>query len=428
MPQYVIDYFWNLWSVSLEAAPWLLLGLIVSGLIKVWLPTRLMQRFLGGKGWLPIVNAAVLGTPLPLCSCSVIPAAITIRRSGASKPATVSFLVATPENGADSLALSYALLGPFMTIVRPVAAIFSALAAGFLTLWFTRNEADEATAVQMSKAGAQAVAPSKDHALAVSSCCETSTDKPLPVSSCCDSKAVVPVVSSCCSTDNIAAEKPAPASSCCETTTTSCCSSIAASDVAGSPSLAARLAAAVHFAVDDLLGDIVLWLGIGLLLAALVSTFISPGAMAQWGSGIGPMLIMLIVGVPMYTCATASTPLAAAMLMAGVSPGTTLVFLLAGPATNIGTIGIVRRELGTRTCAAYLIGVCGGALLTGLATDWLVAAMKISISGQVHDHGHFVPHWLAVASLILLIAMTIKLFAGRLLKKQTKDCHSPATA
>lgn len=72
--QLAAEYFNKLWRVLLEAAPWLLFGLLIAGAIKVWLPTRLLQRWLGGRGFLPIINAAVLGTPLPLCSCSFVPA------------------------------------------------------------------------------------------------------------------------------------------------------------------------------------------------------------------------------------------------------------------------------------------------------------------------------------------------------------------
>jgi uncharacterized membrane protein YraQ (UPF0718 family) len=131
--QYIQLFAFNLWSLWVDAAPWLLVGLLLAGVVKVWLPAALMNRWLGGRGMGSIIQAAILGTPLPLCSCSVLPAAMTIYRSGGSKGATVSFLIATPENGIDSIALSYVLLGPFMTVVRPVAAIFSAVLAGVLT-------------------------------------------------------------------------------------------------------------------------------------------------------------------------------------------------------------------------------------------------------------------------------------------------------
>ena len=122
----------NFTSLFLESAPWLLLGLILSGLLKMFVPMQHIQSLLGGHGFKSTVKAALLGAPLPLCSCGVIPAAIALRRAGASKAATTSFLVSTPETGVDSITISYVLLGPFMAIVRPIAAIMSAITAGLL--------------------------------------------------------------------------------------------------------------------------------------------------------------------------------------------------------------------------------------------------------------------------------------------------------
>ena len=332
----------NLLHVVLEAAPWLLLGLVVSGLIKVYLPAGLLQRWLGGRGVTPVFTAAVIGTPLPLCSCSVVPAALTLRRGGASKGATVSFLVSTPENGADSIALSWALLGPFLTVARPVAAVFSAVLAGLL-----------ARAADAEEAPAPAEAPP-------------------PAAPCCSSTPV-PAATSCCGSGGGVAAEPVERSR-------------------------PKPLEAVRYAADELFGDIAFWLTLGILLAALVQTLVPPGTIAGWGSGLPAMLGVMLLGVPMYLCATASTPVAAALLLAGVSPGTALVFLLAGPATNLGTIGIVRKELGGRACAAYLVGACGGALACGLAADWVVGRWGIDVAASVGDAHEMLPLWLSAGS------------------------------
>ena len=343
----------HLLQLSLEASPWLVLGLIVSGLLKVWMPTALLRRWLGGTGLRPIVLAALLGTPLPLCSCSVIPAAVTLRRSGASKGATTSFLVATPENGADSIALTYALLGPFMTIVRPIAAILSAVLAGVLTMLVDKDPND-LTATKSTQAP-----------------CDTN----------------------CCNTG---------------------CAAGTAEEAPSRTSLVGKVRAAMRYAVEDLFKDIAVWLAVGLVLAAVIQTFVPPDAMTRWGSGMFAMLAMLVIGVPMYICATASTPVAAAILAAGVSPGTALVFLLAGPATNLGTVGIVRRELGTRACAAYLVGVCGGAVLSGLAVDRLALWLDYSVADTAVTDDRLIPYWLEVGCLVLLLIFAFRLIYGRL--------------
>lgn len=345
---YLATFFDELWRVLLEAGPWLLLGLIVSGLIKAFMPVSLMMRWLGGRGVGPIMRAAILGTPLPLCSCSVVPAAVTLRRGGASRGATASFLVATPENGADSIALSYALLGPVMTLLRPVAAIFSALLAGLLTSWTERDE----TAATPQDA------------------------EPPPAS--CSSQAAA----SCCGGD-----KAQP------------------SDMR----LGAKLVLGGRYAIGDLLGDIAPWLAVGLVLAAVINTFVSPGQIAGWGSGLPAMGLMLLIGVPMYICATASTPVAASLLIAGVSPGTVLVFLLAGPATNLGTLGIVRRELGGRAAGMYLTGVVVGAVVAGLVTDWMVADLGLDVVAQAADGPELISRALAVASVVVLGLLTARM-------------------
>ena len=104
--------------------------------MKALIPTAFLQRHLSGDGIGSISKAAVLGAPLPLCSCGVIPAALGLRKAGASKPATASFLVSTPETGVDSISITYALMGPLMAVVRPVAALVSAVSAGLLVAVF----------------------------------------------------------------------------------------------------------------------------------------------------------------------------------------------------------------------------------------------------------------------------------------------------
>ncbi len=332
-----LDYLDSLLAISLDAAPWLLFGLLSAGLIKAWVPESAINRWLGGHGLWPITKAALVGAPLPLCSCGVLPAALALHRGGASRGSTVSFLIATPETGADSVALSYALLGPFMTIVRPIAAVISAIFAGLLA----------------------SLAPGLTAQVAAPDSCGCSC-------------------SGGCSA-------PSP-----------------------SPGFWQRNRDGLSYALGDILDDIAPWLGLGLLLAALIATAVEPQAMAEWGGGLPAMLAMLLVGVPMYICATASTPLAAALLLAGLSPGTVLVFLLAGPATNIATLAVVKRELGPAVLAAYLGGIALSAVGLGLLTDAIAAHYAIDIPAQLAEGGEWLPAWLAWGSLGLLLLAVIK--------------------
>lgn len=332
----------NLLRLYLEAAPWLLLGLAAAGVIKAWVPEGRIGRWLGGQGPWPVVKAALVGAPLPLCSCGVLPAALGLRRAGASRGATLSFLIATPETGVDSLAVSYALLGPFLAVLRPVAAVGSAIVTGLLTVLLPAERRRPLFQVAAAPTGCG------------------------------------------CSGDCAAAAVPATRTAW------------------------SRTVSGLRYALTDILDDITLWLAAGLLLAAAVATWVPPLAMAQWGGGLPAMLLMLLVGIPMYICATASTPLAAGLLLAGVSPGAVLVFLLTGPATNIATMAVVRREMGTMVLALYLAGVALSAVVFGLVTDALAHHFAIDVQGQLGAAQMLVPGWLAWCSGLLLLLCAVK--------------------
>ena len=358
----------NLLDLSLEAAPWLVLGLVIGGLIKALVPTDFLQKHLSGKGLVSIIKAALFGAPLPLCSCGVIPAALGLRRAGASKPATISFLVSTPETGVDSVTISYALLGPFMAIVRPIAAIVSAITAGLL----------------VGRSEENIISISKKEGL-TSSCCSTESSG----ASCCSSTPE-PVISSCCASDD-------KGDSCCDTS----------DHVHEESGFIQKAWAGIVYSFDTLFADVFFWLIIGLVFAAIVKTFVPMTFLAEWGSGLPAMIVMLLIGIPMYVCATASTPIAAGLLLAGVSPGTAMVFLMAGPATNISTLGIIGKELGRRSLTAYLAGVGIIALATGFVVDYLVALWGIDVQAQISHSEDLVPSPIAWISLLILVATVI---------------------
>ncbi|MDW5378149.1 SO_0444 family Cu/Zn efflux transporter [Halomonas sp. HP20-15] len=348
-----LSAFWHLW---LDAAPWLLLGLVVAGLMQALLDANRLARHLGGEGAWPSVKAALLGAPLPLCSCGVIPAALGLRRSGASRGSTASFLIATPETGVDSIALSYALLGPLLAIVRPVAAIVSAITAGVLT---SVSEPRSASSLSASAVATDAAPGTSGSACCSSSGCSTASET------------------------GTGPRKPTRAP------------------------LAQRLLAGQRTAFGDLFGDLAGWLLVGLALAAAVTAFVPESFLTRFGDGLAAMLVMAAIGVPMYICASASTPLAAGLLLAGVSPGAVLVFLLAGPATNIATLGIVRRELGTRTLGIYLASVVGVAIAFGYLTNALAGVWGIDVQTELAASGELLPSWLTLGAAGILAALTL---------------------
>lgn len=131
------------WQVLVLMAPYLLLGFGMAGVVFVALPADWVRRHMGGSGLWQVVKAALFGVPLPLCSCGVLPVAFSLRRHGASRGATASFLACTPQTGVDSIAATYALLGPVLAVFRVVAALVSGLLAGSLVAAAYPHDAPE---------------------------------------------------------------------------------------------------------------------------------------------------------------------------------------------------------------------------------------------------------------------------------------------
>ena len=372
-----LSFFQNLLELSLEASPWLIVGLALGGLMKALIPTEFLQKHLSGSGFASIGKATLLGAPLPLCSCGVIPAAIGLRQAGASKPATAAFMVSTPETGVDSITVTYALMGPFMAIVRPISALVSAFVSGSLVAIFDPDE-------PVKK-------PGHTHVAEASCCATTAKETVKEANACCDSEPVK-TEASCCDT------QPKAESSCCSTETSQ----------PAEQSFISKAWSGIQYAFTNLLDDIIFWLMIGMLFAAASKTFLPPEFLAQWGQGIPAMLVMIAAGIPMYICATASTPVAAGLLMAGMSPGVALVFLLTGPATNVSTLGVIGKELGKRSMWLYLAGVSITAIISGVVVDWLVGVYSIDIKTQVTAGHEMMPMWLEVGSLALLVAVVLR--------------------
>lgn len=328
----LIDNFILLFT---ESAPYLLLGLLLAGIIRILVPDSWINKFLGQNS--SVVTAALIGTPLPLCSCSVIPTAIGIRRAGASKASTASFMVSTPETGVDSIGVTLALMGPVMAIARPISAILSAIAAGTLVrLWDTETPPIQEEAVK----------------------------------SCCGGK----------------------------------------KEVLG---FGQKMKNAVVYGYGKLLSDFMGWLLIGIGFAALIQTYVPPTLLSEYGNGIFAMLIAVVISIPMYICATASTPVAAGLMLSGISPGAALVFMLTGPATNIATLMVVKNELGIRSLMAYLTGVIVTALAMGLTLDWIVEYFQLTIEVSQGEHGDMTS-LLYSASAIILAGLIIWQYGKKL--------------
>ena len=295
---------------------WFLIGIVLAGLVWHFFRDRSIARLMAGNNRKGVLRAALIGLPLPLCSCSVLPVASQLRSSGAGRGQVAAFLVSTPETGVDSIALTYSLTDPILTIARPVAAFVTALAAGTIETAFP----DTQTLI------------SQDSSSCDSGCCDCATNK-----------AIQPKQG---------------------------------------------IFRSIHYAFTDLLGDLAPYLVFGFLLAGLVGalfgqhmTELPELLRSGWGGYLGAV----IVGLPLYICASSSTPLAAALLAGGFSPGMVLVFMMSGAATNLSTIAVVKRILGLPGTIRYLITIVVVSILFGLLTDQAYLLLNVHPSYRFGD-------------------------------------------
>ena len=418
-----------------------MLGLLIAGIINVYLPKDFLNKHLGSDGLLTTIKAALIGAPMPLCSCGVIPAALGLRRAGASKSATTAFLVSTPETGIDSISVSYVLLGPFMAIIRPIAAVTSAIVAGMLVGRDSKDELVQLEAQTNTKTDKKTESKAGNND---KYCCagkEVKSEITIAATneqvSCC-AKPTVATKTSCCAGETKLVSKLAlPQESVLELETEAqqelkqdhqpeqikasadtCCSTKIAEDDTTKVSAFAKLKQAVAFSCTKLLSDTAVWLLIGLGFAAIVQTYVPISFFSQWGSGILAMIVVILISIPMYVCATASTPIAAGLLLSGVSPGAVLVFMLAGPATNIATLGVVASELGKRAVASYLTGVIGVAIIFGFLTDFLVEHYDIEVAPMLGEHHEVLPNWLSQSFALILVLLLVRLLVLKFTAKK----------
>jgi len=341
--EHIGAYFGELLRLVNEMSPYLLLGFLFAGLLRVVFPGQVITRYMGQNNFRSVFNAALLGIPMPLCSCGVLPAGIGFYKNGASRGSTISFLISTPQTGVDSILATYALLGLPLAIIRPVVALITGVFGGLMGNRIAQGEEGG----QSSKRSGEE-APER-------------TFKEI-----------------------------------------------------------------FRYGFVELIQDISKWLIIGMLVAALLAVLIPADFFTSTISNeyLG-MLLMLLASVPLYICATGSIPIAAVLLMKGLSPGAALVLLMAGPATNIATMAVIRGAMGNKTLIAYLATIIGGALFFGILVNELLPLEWItkSIPSMGHSHMHDQPtawfKWVSTAVLLLLIGngYIMKFISGKKIKE-----------
>jgi uncharacterized membrane protein YraQ (UPF0718 family)/copper chaperone CopZ len=347
---YIKGFGKELFIILGEMAPYLLLGFFFAGLLHLLFPKKKVRQYMGQNNFRSILNAAMLGVPLPLCSCGVIPTGISFYKHGASKASTVSFLISTPQTGVDSIFVTYSMLGLPFAVIRPIVAFITGLFGGLITKKV--DPESRATNLQDNDNGDE-----------------------LPAG------------------------------------------------------FFPRIREMFRYSFVEFLQDISNWLIIGLLIAALISVFVPNDFFADKipNDFIG-MLLILVISIPVYICATASVPVAAVLMLKGLSPGAALVLLMAGPATNAATITMIGKVLGKKSLIGYLGAIITGALLSGLFIDYVLPAgwfrLSENFSHMGHDHSGMLPMWLQIGSAMTLTLLILngylqKILATRKIKSQS---------
>ena len=348
-----MKFFNAFWELTIEMAPYLLLGFLIAGLLNGFFTKEWVQKHAGKPGWKSTLKAALFGIPLPLCSCGVIPTGVSINQQGASKGATVSFLISTPQTGVDSILITYSLMGWAFAIFRPIIALVTGIFGGLVT---DKQQIDQTPAASQSS----------------------------------------------CSTDG--------------------CDDGCETDTKENQTWFQKI---FVYAFGTFLKDISRWLLLGIVLATFITLFVPDSLFTNYlNEPWLNMLLVLVASIPLYICATSSVPIAAALLMKGISPGAAIVFLMAGPATNAATLTVLWRSLGKRTTLVYLISIVVGAMGFGLLLDygfpqgWLKYFMITDFS---ETSGHILPHWLMVGSGVILLALIARAEISKFIPKKTKE-------
>ncbi|MFH2138008.1 MAG: permease [Candidatus Omnitrophota bacterium] len=292
--QIAINFLKEILSLWLEVSPYLLLGMVFAGLLHVFLGKEFITRQLGKAGIGSVIKATLLGIPLPVCSCGVIPVVSSLRKDGAHKSSILSFLVSTPTTGIDSILASYSLLGPLFALFRPLGAALAGIILGVLD-YIIEGKDEQQKAI-----------PEHDH-----------------------------------------------------------------------PKLhiVFRGKEFLRYCFLEIPQDIGKALIIGIVAGGAISAFIPQELFSQYVSFPFDFIVALVIGIPLYVCATGSIPVAVTLIQKGFSPGAGLVFLIVGPATNAITLSFVRAKLGKKSFYLYLITIIVVAVVLGFVFNYVWATL-----------------------------------------------------
>ena len=421
-----------LWSSFLLLSPMLLLGLFLAGLIHVFISRQAIARWLRRDSLKSVASSAAMGVPMPLCSCSVVPVVAEMRRKGASRSSCISFLITAPETGADSILVTHAFFGPVAAVVRPVISFITGVVAGIFCIGMIRDRDATDTGTihedHVPHGHGHGHGHDHDHSRHYHGHDHDHSHQPLiPGSDDCyvspselkgffiawlrrPSEGVGRVRTTTWLEPEFyrehlpTREDPPPPPQ------------AAGEREPSSLSFVTVCKHILRYGFVDVADDILFALLVGLALGGLLYLAIPSGLMAHEYARWLSYPVMVLVGIPLYICASASTPIAAALVAKGFSPGAALIFLMTGPATNTGTIAIIVSQFGARFASVYVGSVIAVTVALGVAIDLLMIAfgLELSVNLEASDSpALMIVQWGGALGLIALIVWRFRAGALR---------------
>ena len=335
----IYNYFNEIIFLFVMMAPYLMLGFIISGLLYIITSKEIISKNIGNPGLMSIIKAAILGVPMPLCSCGVIPVTTSLYKRGSTKGAALSFLISTPQTGVDSIFITYSMMGLPFAIIRPIIALITGIIGGIFTEIFIEQDFKSQSKINHSH----------------------------------DKKTIID---------------------------------------------------GLKYAFITLPQDISSPLIQGIFVSGLISILVPSDFFISYNlTGPIAMLVIALSSIPIYVCATASVPIAMTLISKGLDPGAALVFLMAGPATNIATINVIMKTMGKKLVNIYVITIFVSSMFFGTLVNLFLNRDSLPIIDQMHHH-HF--DILSIVSAITLLIICLNaMFKTKLNTTVTDKDNAP---
>lgn len=333
-----MGFILEIWQLVVAMSPYLLLGFVISGLLKVSVSENWLFKHLSGRKLSSVFKAGLIGTPLPLCSCSVIPVTAHFKRVGAGNGALLSFLTSAPTTSVTSMFATASLLSWPFAVLRVIAGFFIAVYAGVMGNLFVK--------------------------------------------------------------DNYKNQDENPKCNCCSVNKQE-----------------RSFISMLRYAFIELVDDTGKWIMLGFILGGAISYFVPSYFVENYlGNPLISYSLMSVIGLPMYVCSTGSIPIVASLVLKGMSPGAGLVFLIAGPATNIATMSFVGGKLGKKTLLIYIFCLISGAVFFGAMLDLFMPGLGFELKSFMSKAGMH-SSLLNIFSAWVLLALILRSSLARILKR-----------